>query len=427
MNIVENPTREIWKSLCERRGCDTSSVKSLVATIVADVKVRGDAALREYTERFDKAKPDSFLCPPESILKAANEVSASLTQAIDSAISNISAFHRSQIGEEKSVETAPGIRCFRQPRAIERVGIYVPGGTAPLFSTLLMLAIPARLAGVKELVLVTPPTAEGSINPVIALCACRLEITEVYLMGGAQAIGALAYGTETIRPVDKICGPGNQFVTEAKLQVSSAGVAIDMLAGPSEVLVIADEGARPEHVAADLLAQAEHGADSDVVLVALSRELVEMVRDCVAAQLKTLPRASIAAQVTARSRAIVLGSIEDAIDFSNAYAPEHLILGVANAESYVARVINAGSVFLGYMAAESLGDYASGTNHVLPTGRFVTTTSGVSVDTFVKKITFQSVSVEGIKSIGETVVEMARAEGLEAHARAVVVRQGGAL
>lgn len=427
MNIIENPGQELWKALCERRGCETSSVRSLVATIVADVKARGDAALREYTERFDKAAPDSFLCPPESVLKAAKAVSASLTQAIDSAISNISAFHRSQTGEEKSVETAPGIRCFRQRRAIERVGIYVPGGTAPLFSTLLMLAIPARLAGVRELVLVTPPTAEGSINPVIALCACRLQITEVYLMGGAQAIGALAYGTETIRAVDKICGPGNQFVTEAKVQVSSDGVAIDMPAGPSEVLVIADEGARPDYVAADLLAQAEHGVDSDVVLVALSRKFVEMVRARVAAQLETLPRASIAAQVMARSRAIVLGSIEDAIDFSNTYAPEHLMLGVTNAESYVARVMNAGSVFLGYMAAESLGDYASGTNHVLPTGRFVTTTSGVSVDTFVKKITFQSVSADGIASIGETVVEMARAEGLEAHARAVVVRQGGAL
>lgn len=427
MNIVENPSRDLWKSLSERRGCDTSSVRSLVATIVANIKARGDAALREYTERFDKATPDSFLCPAESVAKAATEVTASLAQAIENAISNISAFHRSQTLEEASVETVPGVRCFRQRRAIERVAIYVPGGTAPLFSTLLMLAIPARLAGVRDLVLVTPPTAEGSINPVIALCARRLEINEIYLMGGAQAIATLAYGTETIRAVDKICGPGNQFVTEAKLQVSSDGVAIDMPAGPSEVLVIADEEARPEFVAADLLAQAEHGADSDVVLVALSREFVNAVNEQVVAQLETLPRAGVASQVMARSRAIVLTSIEEAIDFSNLYAPEHLILGLANAESYVPRVENAGSVFLGYMAAESLGDYASGTNHVLPTGRFVTTTSGVSVDTFVKKITFQSVNTEGIASIGETVVEMARAEGLEAHARAVLVRQGEAL
>jgi len=427
MNIIENPGRELWKALSERRGCETSSVKPLVARILADVKARGDIALREYTERFDKALPESFLCSATSVVAAAKDVTPSLTKAIDVAISNITAFHRSQIEQERVVEATPGIRCFRQRRPIERVGIYVPGGSAPLFSTLLMLAIPARVAGVRDLVLVTPPTEKGTIHPVIALCARRLGIDEIYLMGGAQAIGALAYGTETIRPVDKICGPGNQFVTEAKVQVSSDGVAIDMPAGPSEVLVIADEGARPDFVAADLLAQAEHGTDSDVVLVARSREFVRMVRDCVAAQLETLPRASIAAQVMARGRAIVLGSIEEAIEFSNTYAPEHLILGVTNAESYVARVMNAGSVFLGYMAAESLGDYASGTNHVLPTGRFVTTTSGVSVDTFVKKITFQSVSADGIASIGETVVEMARAEGLEAHARAVVVRQGGAL
>ena len=425
MNIVENPRKEVWKSLSERRGWNTSSVRSLVTSILGDVKARGDIALREYTERFDKASPNTFRCPAANVINASNEVTESLLKAIDQAISNISAFHRSQIEEERAVETMSGIRCFRQRRPIERVGVYVPGGSAPLFSTLLMLAIPARLAGVRELVLVTPPTSEGSINPMIALCARRLEIDEVYLMGGAQAIGALAYGTETIRAVDKICGPGNQFVTEAKLQVASDGVAIDMPAGPSEVLVIADEGARPDVVAADLLAQSEHGADSDVVLVALTREFVNAAHDAVVKQLETLPRASIASQVIARSRAIVLGSIEDAIDFSNVYAPEHLILAVANPESYVPRVMSAGSVFLGYMAAESLGDYASGTNHVLPTGRFVTTTSGVSVDTFVKKITFQSVTAAGIASIGETVLEMARAEGLEAHAQAVVVRQGG--
>jgi histidinol dehydrogenase len=389
------------------------------------VKARGDQAVREYTEHFDKVSPEEFLCSSASVMAAANQVPAPLEKAIDVAISNISAFHRSQTEEESVVETMPGIRCFRQRRPIERVGIYVPGGSAPLFSTLLMLAIPARIAGVRDLVLVTPPTSDGSINPVIALCARRLEINEIYLMGGAQAIGALAYGTETIRAVDKICGPGNQFVTEAKLRVSSEGIAIDIPAGPSEVLIIADEGARPDFVAADLLAQAEHGVDSDVVLVALSREFVNSVRDQVVAQLETLPRAAIAAHVMERSRAIVLTSVEDAIEFSNAYAPEHVILSVSSPDSYVPKVMNAGSVFLGYMAAESLGDYASGTNHVLPTGRFVTTTSGVSVDTFVRKITFQSVNAVGIASIGASVVEMARAEGLEAHARAVTIRQGG--
>lgn len=425
MNILENPARGLWRSLSERRGCDTCSVKPIVATILADVKARGDQAVREYTEHFDKVSPEEFLCSSASVMAAANQVPAPLEKAIDVAISNISAFHRSQTEEESVVETMPGIRCFRQRRPIERVGIYVPGGSAPLFSTLLMLAIPARIAGVRDLVLVTPPTSDGSINPVIALCARRLEINEIYLMGGAQAIGALAYGTETIRAVDKICGPGNQFVTEAKLRVSSEGIAIDIPAGPSEVLIIADEGARPDFVAADLLAQAEHGVDSDVVLVALSREFVNSVRDQVVAQLETLPRAAIAAHVMERSRAIVLTSVEDAIEFSNAYAPEHVILSVSSPDSYVPKVMNAGSVFLGYMAAESLGDYASGTNHVLPTGRFVTTTSGVSVDTFVRKITFQSVNAVGIASIGASVVEMARAEGLEAHARAVTIRQGG--
>lgn len=426
MKIIENPTRERWKTFSERPGCDTSSVRSLVAGVLSDLKGRGDIALREYTERFDKVSPESFRCSPATLTKAASEVNDSLARAIDQAISNISAFHRSQIEEERAVETMSGIRCFRQRRPIERVGIYVPGGSAPLFSTLLMLAIPARLAGVRDLVLVTPPTSDGSINSVIGLCAQRLEIEEIYLMGGAQAIGALAYGTESIRAVDKICGPGNQFVTEAKLQVASEGVAIDMRAGPSEVLVIADDGARPDVVAADLLAQAEHGADSDVVLVALNSEFASAVRKEVVGQLETLPRAGVAAQVIERSRAIVLDSVRAAIEFSNVYAPEHLILAVENAESYVPYVMNAGSVFLGYMAAESLGDYASGTNHVLPTGRFVTTTSGVSVDTFVKKITFQSVGAEGIASVGDTVVAMARAEGLEAHARAIVVRQGDA-
>jgi histidinol dehydrogenase len=378
--------------------------------------------LRDFTARFDGAAPQNFALSIADRDSQAAQVSAELAAAIDVAIANISSFHATQLQEEIAVETAPGVVCFRKKIPIGRVAVYVPGGSAPLFSTLLMLVIPAKLAGVREIVLATPGGKTATIPPVIALCAQRLGIDEIYLMGGAQAIAALAYGTESIPRVDKICGPGNQFVTEAKVQVSSAGIPIDMPAGPSEALVIADSGANPRYVAADLLAQAEHGVDSQAVLVTTDRGLVRLVEEEIARQLERLPRKNIAEQVMARANAVVLPTVADAVAFSNVYAPEHLLLSVEDPERYVPLVQNAGSVFLGYFAAESLGDYASGTNHVLPTNRFATGLSGVSIDSFVKAVTFQRVDRRGLRGLGPTVVEMARAEGLEAHAQAVVVR-----
>lgn len=422
MKLFCNPDPVMWDSLSQRGGVDSAAVAELVKTIIDDVRRDGDRALREFTARFDGAVPREFTLSTEARDTQAALVSAELSAAIDVAIANISAFHTTQLQEEIAVETTPGVVCFRKKIPMERVGVYVPGGSAPLFSTLLMLVIPAKLAGVREIVLATPGGKTAAIPPVIALCAQRLGIDEIYVMGGAQAIAALAYGTESVRKVDKICGPGNQFVTAAKVQVSGAGIPIDMPAGPSEALVIADSGANPRHVAADLLAQAEHGVDSQAVLVTTDSELVKLVEEEIAIQLKRLPRRNIAEQVMARAIAVVLPTVEDAVAFSNVYAPEHLLLSVKDPEQYVPLVENAGSVFLGYFAAESLGDYASGTNHVLPTNRFANVLSGVSVDSFVKKVTFQKVSRFGLRGLGPTVVEMARAEGLEAHAQAVVVR-----
>lgn len=422
MKLVCNPERGMWESLSRRGGVDSTAVAELVRTIIDEVRRDGDRALRDFTARFDGAAPQNFALSIADRDSQAAQVSAELAAAIDVAIANISSFHATQLQEEIAVETAPGVVCFRKKIPIGRVAVYVPGGSAPLFSTLLMLVIPAKLAGVREIVLATPGGKTATIPPVIALCAQRLGIDEIYLMGGAQAIAALAYGTESIPRVDKICGPGNQFVTEAKVQVSSAGIPIDMPAGPSEALVIADSGANPRYVAADLLAQAEHGVDSQAVLVTTDRGLVRLVEEEIARQLEGLPRKNIAEQVMARANAVVLPTVADAVAFSNVYAPEHLLLSVEDPERYVPLVQNAGSVFLGYFAAESLGDYASGTNHVLPTNRFATGLSGVSIDSFVKAVTFQRVDRRGLRGLGPTVVEMARAEGLEAHAQAVVVR-----
>jgi histidinol dehydrogenase len=325
--------------------------------------------------------------------------------------------------QERDVETCAGVNCFRRSIPIERVGVYIPAGSAPLFSTLIMLAVPAKVAGVREIVLCTPGGREGALNPVIACVASLLGIDEIYLVGGAQAIGALAYGTDTIRPVQKICGPGNAYVTEAKMQVAAQGIAIDMPAGPSEVLVIADNGADPRIVAADLLAQAEHGPEGQVVVVTTDAAVLLRVESEVARQVALLPRREVATKSLEESFGVVVASLEEAVEFSNTYAPEHLILSVADSEQYVTSITNAGSVFLGYMAAEALGDYASGTNHVLPTNGAARAFSGVSVDTFVKKITFQKVSEVGLTTLAPTVVCMARAEGLEAHARAVLIRE----
>jgi histidinol dehydrogenase len=394
-----------------------------VSEILEAVRARGEAALAEYCARFDGAVPAQYRLSSKDLRLAASLVSQDLRVAIDQAIANISTFHKAQRIVEPAIETMPGISCLRRAVPIERVGIYIPAGTAPLFSTLIMLGVPATLAGCREVVLVSPGGANAQINPAIALCAERLGIEEVYLLGGAQAIAALAYGTESIQPVCKIFGPGNAYVTEAKLQVAAQGIAIDLPAGPSEVLVIADECARPAWIAADLLAQAEHGPDSQVVLVTTSEQVLADVLQELAQQLAKLPREDTARLALTESRFILVRDLAQATQFSNLYAPEHLILSVQDPEALIERISNAGSVFLGEWTPEALGDYASGTNHVLPTNGAARSYSGVSLDSFVKKITFQRATREGLMRIAPCVSTMARAEGLDAHARAVEIRQ----
>ena len=423
MKTYINPSRSEWPRLSRRPVPPSSDVPNVVATILGVVRSRGDDALREFSLRFDGAAPSSFRVSIESRDILAGRVQPKLVEAITQAIATISRFHESQRTSEPEVETVPGVVCFRRSLPIERVGIYIPAGTAPLFSTLLMLAIPAKLAGVQEIALCTPGGNAGRLNEVIACAAKLLDINEIYLVGGAQAIGALAYGTESIPAVQKICGPGNAFVTEAKLQVAAQGFAIDMPAGPSEVLVIADRDADPRFVAADLLAQAEHGPDSQVVVVTPDAPLLERILAEVERQVAELPRGAVAEQALQESLGIVVRSIDEALELSNAYAPEHLILSVGEPERYIPAIRNAGSVFLGYLAAEAFGDYASGTNHVLPTNGAARALSGVSLDTFVKKVTFQRVNAEGLARLSQTVACMAQAEGLDAHARAVLIRQ----
>lgn len=423
MKTYINPPRSLWSSLTKRPQMNARNVRNVVKEILLAVRAGGDAAIREFSIRFDGAAPDNIRVSQSVRDELADQVDGALVSALQQAISNISAFHRSQVASEESVETCPGVTCFRKAVPIERVGIYIPGGLAPLFSTLLMLAVPAMVAGCREVVLCTPGGKSASLNPVIALAARLLNIEEIYLIGGAQAIAAMAYGTETIRPVQKICGPGNAYVNEAKLQVSAEGTPIDLPAGPSEVLVIADSGANPQFIAADLLAQAEHGGGNQVVLVAIDPTLVEPVQAEVDRQLQSLLRRSIAQEALKESFIMVVSSVEEAMDFSNLYAPEHLMLSVRTPERYVDAVRNAGSVFLGYWAAEALGDYASGTNHVLPTNGAARGFSGVSVDTFMKKITFQSVTSEGLLNLTDAVACMAEAEGLNAHAQSVLRRK----
>jgi len=423
MKTYSNPIRAEWPSLCRRPVVTRTDLRETVATILNEVRTRGDNALREFALRFDGAVPRSLRVSMETRDRLAAQVAPELVEALKQAIATISRFHDSQRTVEPEVETVPGVVCFRRSLPIERVGIYIPGGTAPLFSSLLMLAIPAKLAGVREIALCTPGGKDGALNEVIACAARLLEIDEIYLVGGAQAIGAFAYGTETIPAVQKICGPGNSFVTEAKLQVAVEGVAIDMPAGPSEVLVVADEKADPRFVAADLLAQAEHGPDSQVVVVTTQASLLDRVHAEIDRQVALLPRGAIASKALEESVGVIVNTLDEAVEFSNVYAPEHLILSVEDPERYVPSIRNAGSVFLGYLAAEALGDYASGTNHVLPTNGAARALSGVSVDTFVKKVTFQRVTVEGLSRLAPTVARMAQAEGLDAHAQAVLIRE----
>jgi histidinol dehydrogenase len=423
MQIVKHPKRIEWNKLLQRPAIDSSSLEASVKNILLEVKTNGDEALKRFATIFDKVSIDSLQVSEEEIKAAVTQVSDELKLAIAVAQQNIETFHRKQITAVEKVETMPGVVCWLKTTAIEKVGLYIPGGTAPLFSTILMLAVPAQIAGCKERILCTPPAKDGSINAAILYTANLCGIEKIYKVGGAQAIGAMAYGTETIPQVYKIFGPGNQYVTAAKQLVQKDGVAIDMPAGPSEVCVMADDSANAAFVAADLLSQAEHGTDSQVLLVSTGEEIINEVLTETEKQLNELPRKEIAAKALENSKAILLNTVDEMIELVNEYAAEHLIISCKNDEAIAEQINNAGSIFLGNYSPESVGDYASGTNHTLPTNGYAKAYSGVSVDSFVKKITMQKLSKEGLMNIGKAVEVMADAEGLEAHARAVRLRR----
>jgi len=422
MKTIRYPNKEIWKELLERPAIDTSSLEATVSAVLQDVKLNGDGAVRKYTEQFDKALLSDFAVSQEEFVNATKFVSSELKKSIKQAKENITKFHEAQKEKVKVITTSKGVKCWRKPVAIGKVGLYIPGGSAPLFSTILMLGIPAKLAGCKEIVLCTPPNKEGKINPVILYTAQLVGIKTVFKIGGVQAIAAMAYGTETVPQVHKIFGPGNQYVTSAKQLVNKEGIAIDMPAGPSEVAVWADKTCVPAFVAADLLSQAEHGADSQVILVSTDSTVIEKVQIEIEKQVSVLSRKDIALRALENSKAILLKTNTEVVDLINEYAPEHLIISCKNDEVLADKVINAGSVFLGNYSPESAGDYASGTNHTLPTNGYAKAYSGVSLDSFVKKITFQKLSKGGIRNIGKTVELMAEAEGLDAHKNAVSLR-----
>ncbi|RZK55767.1 MAG: histidinol dehydrogenase [Pedobacter sp.] len=409
------------EELCARKVDDDNLVSERVKEIISTVKANGDKALFEFAERFDKVQLPSLFIDGKTLKDLASKIEDPVKNAIDVAYQNIYKFHRAQLKTEEKIETMPGVTCWREARAIEKVGLYIPGGTAVLPSTFLMLGIPAKIAGCREIVVCSPPQSDGKVNTYIAYVAQLLGIEKIYLIGGAQAVAAMAYGTESVTKVDKIFGPGNRYVTEAKKQLQPT-VAIDMPAGPSEVLVLADKTAIPSFVAADLLAQAEHGIDSQSILVSTSREIIAETIKEIEKQLNDLPRKDIAAQAIANSYAVYAENSKQAMDFSNIYAPEHLILATENFEALIPLIINAGSVFLGNLTPESAGDYASGTNHTLPTSSFAKAFSGVSVDTFLKKITFQHLTNKGLENIGSTVEVLATAEGLQAHKNAITIR-----
>ena len=412
----------MWASIVERPHLDVSQLTATVKSVLDDVRSRGDEAVKEYELKFDKAELSSLAVSQAEMDEAESLVDADLKDAISLAHDNIKAFHEAQKFDGVRVQPCPGVECWQKSVAIERVGLYIPGGTAPLFSTVLMLATPAKIAGCKEIVLCTPPGRDGKVNPAILVAARVAGVSRIFKAGGVQAIGAMAYGTESVPKVYKIFGPGNQYVMAAKQQVSLHEVAIDMPAGPSEVCVIADANANAEFVAADLLSQAEHGADSQVLMITTSEQKAEEVEAEVARQLALLPRRDIAEKTLDNSKIVVVASEEEAMELSNAYAPEHLIIQTDSYEELAARVVNAGSVFLGRYACESAGDYASGTNHTLPTHGYATAYSGVNLDSYCRKITFQHLTEEGIRSIGHAVEAMAAAESLDAHKQAMTVR-----
>jgi len=423
MQIIKYPDKKEWPEILERPLFDSSSLEETVKSILHEVKLNGDEAVRKFTLQFDKADISELRVSEIEIDQAGRSLPEELKQAILTAKNNIEKFHAAQLKEIEFVETMPGVQCWRRSTPIEKVGLYIPGGSAPLFSTILMLAIPARLAGCREIILCSPPSTEGKLNSAILFTAKLAGITKVFRVGGVQAIAAMSYGSGSIPKVYKIFGPGNQYVTCAKQLVQKDGMAIDLPAGPSEVAVYADETANPSFVAADLLSQAEHGIDSQVLLITHYSLLIDAVIKEIDKQIAELPRKNIAIKALENSKCILVKNEMEAIDLLNEYAPEHLILSCSNADDLAQKIINAGSVFLGHYSPESVGDYASGTNHTLPTNGYARSYSGVSVDSFVKKITFQKLSEEGLKNIGTTVELMAEAEGLQAHANAVRVRR----
>ncbi len=422
MNIIRFPNKEDYAKICERPHMDVSQLNSIVNGVLSDIRENGDKAVIAYEEKFDKVKLSTLAVTDEEIVEAENLVDEELKKALVLAHDNIAKFHESQKFEGEKVETAKGVTCWQKSVAIEKVGLYIPGGTAPLFSTVLMLATPAKIAGCKEIVLCTPPNKEGKVHPAILMAAKVAGVSKIFKAGGVQAIGAMAYGTESVPKVYKIFGPGNQFVMAAKQQVSLHDVAIDMPAGPSEVCVIADETSSPEFVAADLLSQAEHGIDSQVILISTSEDMLQQVVNETEKQLAALPRKEIAEKSLANSQFVLVKDKEEAMALSNTYAPEHLIIATTDYEALAEKVVNAGSVFLGNYACESAGDYASGTNHTLPTHGYALAYNGVNLDSYNRKVTFQHLTEEGIKTIGPAVVCMAENEELEAHANAMRVR-----
>lgn len=422
MKVICYPAKEEWDELVKRPHLDVSELNATVEGVLNDVKNHGDSAVIRYEEKFDHAHLDSLSVSDAEMEEAESLVSLELKHALELAHHNISSFHQSQQFHGEKVETVSGVTCWQKSVAIEKVGLYIPGGTAPLFSTVLMLATPAKIAGCKEIVLCTPPNREGKVNPAILMAAKIAGVSKIFKIGGVQAIGAMAYGTESVPKVYKIFGPGNQYVMAAKQHVSLHDVAIDMPAGPSEVCVIADETSNPVFVAADLLSQAEHGVDSQVFLISTSEEMIEKVKDEVEKQLEQLPRKEMAARSLDNSKLVLVKDYDEAIELSNTYAPEHLIIATRNYDELAEKVVNAGSVFLGQYACESAGDYASGTNHTLPTHGYALAYNGVNLDSYNRKITFQHLTDEGIRSIGNAVVVMAENEQLEAHANAMRVR-----
>ncbi|MFO7977419.1 MAG: histidinol dehydrogenase [Bacteroidales bacterium] len=422
MKIIENPSAQSWQELLERPAMDSQYLDQAIEDIFFAVRRTGDQALREFTRTFDGVQLEELVVPAREIEDSRNAVSEPLKQAIQNAALNIRKFHLAQQTPAVSLETAPGVQCWQKPVPIQRVGLYIPGGSAPLFSSVLMLAIPAQIAGCKEIILCTPPAKDGKVNPAILYAASISGVTRIFTVGGAQAIAAMAFGTLSIPAVNKIFGPGNQFVTAAKQMVQKLGVAIDLPAGPSEVLVMADETADPDFVASDLLSQAEHGPDSQVILVSSDRQLAEDTTEAMKQQLQALPRREMIEKSLQSCKIIVMTRPDEMIALVNEYAPEHLIIAMRNAGEMADQILNAGSVFIGNYTPESAGDYASGTNHTLPTNGFAKAYSGVNLDAFQKKITFQQITAAGLQQLGDTLQQMAGAENLQAHKMAVKIR-----